>query len=77
LRTSRRGRQVGPPWSRDGKSVLYVSDDGLWLANASTGKTTEIAHQIYPETAWNKVASTALSFYGQVPWSQRFSWHSA
>jgi hypothetical protein len=65
-----------PTWSRDGKSLLYVSGDGLWLANATTGKAIEIEHPLYPESAWKQVRSTELGFYGQIPWSQQFSWHT-
>lgn len=65
-----------PTWSRDGKGLLYVSGDGLWLANATTGKAMEIEHPLYPESAWKKVRSTTLGFYGQIPWSQQFSWHT-
>jgi hypothetical protein len=66
-----------PTWSRDGKSLLYVSGNGLWLTNATTGKAAEIEHPLYPESAWKKVATTALGFYGQIAWSQQFSWHTA
>jgi WD40-like Beta Propeller Repeat len=65
-----------PTWSRDGKSLLYVSDDGLWLTDVATGKAAEIEHPLYPDSAWNKVQTTDLSFYGQIPWSKQFSWHS-
>jgi WD40 repeat protein len=78
--TNRRLGSIGgsslPTWSRDGKRLLYVSNDGLWLADAATGKAIEIEHPLYPESAWNKVRTTDLSFYGQIPWSERFSWHS-
>jgi WD40-like Beta Propeller Repeat len=65
-----------PTWSRDGKSLLYVSGDGLWLANATTGKAIKIEQPLYPESLWKKVSSTTLGFYGQIPWSQQFSWHT-
>lgn len=65
-----------PTWSRDGKSLLYVGDDGLWLADAATGKAVEIEHPLYRESAWKNVATTSLAFYGQIPWSKQFSWYT-
>jgi hypothetical protein len=65
-----------PTWSRDGTSLLYVSDDGLWLADTTTGRTVEIEHPLYRETTWKHVATTNLAFYGQIPWSKQFSWHT-
>jgi hypothetical protein len=65
-----------PTWSHDGKSLLYVSGDGLWLADATTGTAVEIEHPLYRESTWNKVGSTDLAYYGQVPWSKQFSWYS-
>jgi hypothetical protein len=65
-----------PTWSRNGRSILYVSGNGLWLADGRTGRTVEIEHPLYRESAWRKVGSTDLSFYGQIPWTQQFSWFS-
>jgi hypothetical protein len=65
-----------PTWSRDGKSLLYVSDDGLWLADAATGKAVEIEHPLYRASSWKHVATTSLAFYGQIPWSKQFSWYT-
>ena len=68
-----------PTWSHNGKSLLYVSGDGLWLANAKTGKAVEIEHPLYRESAWKDIGSDAVSlaFYGQIPWSEQFNWHSS
>lgn len=65
-----------PTWSRDGRRLLYVSDDGLWLADAATGKTVEIEQPLYRKSIWKHVQTTNLAFYGQIPWSEQFSWHS-
>lgn len=65
-----------PTWSRSGRSLLYVSNDGLWLTDLATGKSVEIEHPLYRESVWNKVRPSRLSFYGQIPWGQQFSWHS-
>jgi len=66
-----------PTWSSNGKLLLYVSADGLWLADTAKGKAVEIEHPLYRESAWKQVGTTALSFYGQIPWSGQFSWHSS
>jgi hypothetical protein len=66
-----------PTWSGDGKKLLYVSADGLWLANAVTGKAVEIEHPLYRQSTWKHVADTNLAFYGQIPWSKQFSWHTS
>jgi hypothetical protein len=65
-----------PTWSLDGKNLLYVSGDGLWLADVATGKAVEIEHPLYRESTWKKIATTSLAFYGQIPWSKQFSWHT-
>jgi Tol biopolymer transport system component len=65
-----------PTWSRDGKSLLYVRRDGLWLADASTGNTVEIEHPVYRESTWKNIGATTLSFYGQIAWGAQFSWYT-
>ena len=67
-----------PSWSRDGRDLLYVDGDGLWLAPASGGKPMEIEQPLYPESQWkNKpVPSGAISYYGQIAWDAQFSWWS-
>jgi WD40 repeat protein len=66
-----------PTWSRDGKTLLYVSGDGLWLADAATGRTVEIEHPLYRESTWKSVGTTDLAFYGQISWSTQFSWYTS
>ena len=63
-----------PTWSHDGRSVLYVSGDGLWLADVQTGKTVEVERPLYRESTWDNVGD--LAFYGQIPWSRQFSWYT-
>jgi hypothetical protein len=63
-----------PTWSGDGRSLLYVSDDGLWLTDAATGKAVEIEHPLYRRSTWKNVAASDLAFYGQIPWGKQFSW---
>lgn len=56
-----------PVWSKDGRSLLYVADDALWLVPSSGGKPEKIAGPLYPRSAWP-------SYYGQVDWSGEFAW---
>jgi WD40 repeat protein len=65
-----------PTWSNDGKQLLYVSGDGLWLAPLVSGRPVEIEHPLFPEQEWRTVATNQLSFYGQIAWTAHFSWSS-
>jgi TolB protein len=76
-------RQIGPVdgaqlpvWSRDGRRLLFVANDGLWLTSLTGGRPTEIERPLYPQRAWNSLFRGAFSddFYGQMPWSAQFSW---
>ena len=53
-----------------------MSGDGLWLAEAPTAKAVEIEHPLYRESTWKNIATAGLAFYGQIPWSKQFSWHT-
>ena len=64
-----------PTWSRDGRDLLYVSGDGLWLAPASGGKPVEIERPLFPERIW-KAPPLTISFNGQIHWTGQFSWSS-
>jgi WD40-like Beta Propeller Repeat len=68
-----------PTWSGNGKDLLYESNDGLWLMPLSTGKPIEIVHPLYSEADWNSKGShlASISYYGQIPWQQQFSWWSS
>jgi hypothetical protein len=60
---------VVPVWSPNGKDLLLVKDDAIWLWTGLKGKPVEIASPLYPAQSWS-------SFYGQVDWSGQFSWWS-
>jgi len=64
-----------PTWSRNGKQLLYVSNDGLWLAPLND-KPIEIEYPLFPTREWKAVATNGLSFYGQIDWAGKFSWSS-
>jgi dipeptidyl aminopeptidase/acylaminoacyl peptidase len=56
-----------PTWAADGKSLLYVADDGLWLLPSLSGRPVPIAGPLFPPDKWP-------SFYGQVNWLGQFAW---
>jgi dipeptidyl aminopeptidase/acylaminoacyl peptidase len=56
-------------WSRDGRSLLYVRGNALWLLPTLTGKPTQIAEPLFPPSNWPQ-------YFGQVGWSTQFAWAS-
>ena len=66
-----------PAWSRDGRSLLYVSGDGLWLVPAAGGGATEIEHPLFTGPQLNGDGTMDVNYYGQINWAGQFSWHSA
>lgn len=56
-----------PTWSADGKSMLYVARDGLWLLPSLTGRPVRLARPLFPPNSWP-------TFYGQVQWLSQFAW---
>lgn len=67
-----------PTWSHNGKSLLYVDDDALWLAPATGGKPTKVATPLYSAARWlgNPTSDQSIAFYGQIPWTSQFDWWS-
>jgi TolB protein len=61
---------AAPVWSKDGRSLLYVADDGLWLLPSLSAKPVRIAAPLFSPGAWP-------SFYGEVGWSGQFAWSTA
>lgn len=64
---SLRGVSV-PIWSADGKSLLYVKGDAIWLLPQLYGKPVRIATPLF-RGAWP-------SYYGQMAWPAQFAWWS-
>lgn len=61
---------AAPVWSADGRSLLYVAGDALWLLPALDGKPLRIAGPLlWPHGVWS-------NYYGQLGWSALFAWHS-
>jgi TolB protein len=56
-----------PQWSRDGRTLLYVAKDGVWLLARGSHVPQRIATPLYPPRRWP-------AFYGQVPWVTQFAW---
>jgi hypothetical protein len=57
-----------PMWSVNGKTLLYVADDGLWTVPADGNQApTEIVAPLFAPGAWP-------SYYGEVDWIDQFSW---
>jgi dipeptidyl aminopeptidase/acylaminoacyl peptidase len=56
-------------WSADGRSLLYVRNDALWLLPSLTGKPVRIAAPLYPFHDWPQ-------YFAQVAWATQFAWTS-
>lgn len=59
---------AAPEWSADGRSLLFVARDGLWLLPSVAGKPLEIASPLYGGRWPNG--------HGVVPWPAQFAWAS-
>jgi len=84
-RASRRIARVSgasvPTWSRDGKDLLYVKDNSLWLSPVAGGLPVEIASPLYSAAEWRSldhpsVNSLGIGYYGQIYWTSQFNWWS-
>jgi hypothetical protein len=69
-----------PTWSRNGKDLLYVSNDSLWMWPVNGAHPVEIAGPLFSEQAWHDAnaldGGQYLSYYHQVDWIGQFSWWS-
>jgi hypothetical protein len=62
-----RGAAV-PLWSTDGRGLLFVREDGLWLLPRLGGTAVEIARPLFRGTWPN--------YFGQMTWPAQFAWWS-
>jgi len=65
------GTQIADPtWSRSGKLLLYVRNDGLWLINPASSKArpTRVVGKLFVG-AWP-------NYYAYIDWRDQFAWHS-
>jgi hypothetical protein len=60
---------TAPVWSSDGRSLLYVADDALWLLPALPGPPVRIAGPLFAPNDWP-------GYYGEVDWGGQFAWVS-
>lgn len=56
-----------PTWSADGKSLLCVARDELWLLPSLSGRPVRVAGPLFPPGNWP-------AYYGQVRWLSQFAW---
>ena len=56
-----------PAWSPDGKNLLYVARDGIWLLPRLGGAPARIAAPLFQPGNWP-------AYYGQVSWLAQFAW---
>jgi dipeptidyl aminopeptidase/acylaminoacyl peptidase len=61
---------ASPVWSADGGSMLYVSNDALWLLPTLSSKPVLIASPLFTPSGWQ-------SDFGEVDWTGQFAWSSA
>jgi hypothetical protein len=59
-----------PVWSSNGKSLLFVDNDGLYLLPRIGATPEPIAKPMFPPNAWT-------SYYGEINWTGNFSWSQA
>jgi dipeptidyl aminopeptidase/acylaminoacyl peptidase len=63
------GGAASPAWSADGRSLLYVSNDALWLLPTTSGRPIRIVAPLFRRDDWN-------SFFGEIDWADQFAWQS-
>lgn len=60
---------ASPVWSADGGSLLYVSNDALWLLPTTSSTPVRIVAPLFPRDDWD-------SFFGEIDWAGQFAWQS-
>ena len=58
-----------PAWSADGRSIVYVADDALWLLPSLGEQPVRVAAPLFEANVWP-------NFYGEVDWPSQFAWSS-
>lgn len=58
---------AAPQWSHDGRSILFVRDNALWLIHANS-------HRPARRIAGPLFAGHWPNYYGYVSWSDQFAW---
>lgn len=65
---ARGGGVYSPQWSADGRHVLYVRDNALWLIDVRGGPPTRIVGP-FPQSP------AQLWYYGHISWSDVYIWN--
>lgn len=60
---------AAPVWSSDGRSLLFVRDDALWLLPRLGGRPVRVAAPLFGAGVWP-------NYDGKVGWSAQFAWRS-
>lgn len=60
---------TAPLWSSDGKSLVYLADDGVWLLTTLDATPVRIATPLFAPSSWP-------SYFGQIAWPAQLSWSS-
>ena len=63
-----------PTWSTDGRNLLFVRNDGLWLQPIDGGAPIEIEHPLFASDALT--GPDSVDYFGQIPWTAQFTWKS-
>jgi Tol biopolymer transport system component len=73
---------AAPTWSADGRFILYVRDNGLWLINPFAGHSNP-SPGLPSQTGGPALrivsklfAGTWPNYYGYIDWQDQFAWHS-
>jgi Tol biopolymer transport system component len=56
-------------WSRNGRSLLYVRDDALWLLPTLHSRPVRIGSPLFVSHNWPQ-------YYAQIAWASQFAWAS-
>ncbi|HEX4033241.1 MAG TPA: hypothetical protein VHX66_02255 [Solirubrobacteraceae bacterium] len=64
-----------PTWSGDGRDLLFVRLDGLWLQGIGGGAPIEIEHPLFASDAF--AGPNSVDYFGQIPWPTQFNWWSS
>lgn len=57
-----------PQWSRDGRYLLYVRDNAVWLIDAAGRTAVRVVSPLIPSTA------APADYYGHIAWSSVLAW---
>jgi TolB protein len=60
---------ASPVWSADGRSLLFVARDGLWLLPRVGARPSRIATPLFWPGRWP-------NYFGRVDWTDQFAWWS-